>query len=92
MGNPLRTPVHPWDTRLGFFWYNDREIFHTTQADLNRQTEALAGAGINHALTFSCTHFRVQNEKYGMQNAKRSRIRLYRIPCSRLCEIPVDKA
>ena len=48
----------PWDTRFGFFWYNDREIFHSTQDDLNRQAETLADAGINHVITFSCTHFR----------------------------------
>jgi hypothetical protein len=48
----------PWDTRFFWFWYNDREIFHTTQDDLNRQAESLAAAGINHVITFSCTHFR----------------------------------
>jgi hypothetical protein len=55
---PLTTPVDPWDTRFGFFWYNDAEIFHDSQADLDRKAAALAAAGINHVITFSCTHFR----------------------------------
>ena len=58
----LKTPSphtpDPWDARFGFFWYNDKEIFRATQDDLNRQAEALASAGINHVITFSCTHFR----------------------------------
>ena len=55
---PPTTPMDPWDTRFGFFWYNDQEIFHASQEDLNRQAEALAETGINHVITFSCTHFR----------------------------------
>ena len=58
MRSPLTTPMDPWDTRFGFFWYNDQEIFHASQEDLNRQAEALAETGINHVITFSCTHFR----------------------------------
>ena len=56
--NPLSSHTDPWDTRFGFFWYNDHEIFHATQDDLNRQAEAFAATGINHVITFSCTHFR----------------------------------
>jgi len=55
---PLSSHTDPWDTRFGFFWYNDHEIFHATQDDLNRQAEAFAATGINHVITFSCTHFR----------------------------------
>ena len=55
---PLSSHTDPWDTRFGFFWYNDHEIFHATQGDLNRQAEAFAATGINHVITFSCTHFR----------------------------------
>ena len=58
VSTPLTGAPDPWDTRFGFFWYNDREIFHATQEDLNHQAEALADAGINHVITFSCTHFR----------------------------------
>ena len=54
----------PWDTRFGFFWYNDKEIFEATQDDLNRQAESLAAAGINHVITFSCTHFRWSFRRY----------------------------
>ena len=48
----------PWDTRFAFFWYNDQEIFHDTDADLARKAEAFAQVGINHVITFSATHFR----------------------------------
>ena len=47
----------PWDARFGFFWYNDREIA-ASQDELDRQAAELAAAGINHVITFSCTHFR----------------------------------
>ena len=58
MPRPLTEPHDPWDARFGFFWYNDREIFHSTREDLDRQAASLAQAGINHVITFSCTHFR----------------------------------
>ncbi len=58
MPHPLSTPLDPWDTRFGFFWYNDHEIFHATQDELNRQAEGLVNTGVNHVITFSCTHFR----------------------------------
>jgi hypothetical protein len=54
---PARTIADPWDARFGFFWYNDREI-RASQAELDRQAEELAAAGINQVITFSCTHFR----------------------------------
>ena len=56
--------IDPWDTRFGFFWYNDREIFHSTPEDLGRQAGELAEAGINHVITFSCTHFRWSFHRY----------------------------
>ena len=55
---PLAPPFDPSDTRFAFFWYNDQEIFHDTAADLARKAEAFADVGINHVITFSCTHFR----------------------------------
>jgi len=64
MSRPLSELLDPWDTRFGFFWYNDREIFHATQEDLNGQAEALAATGINHVITFSCTHFRWSFRRY----------------------------
>lgn len=48
----------PWETRFGFFWYNDQEIFRDTRGDLAAKAGRLAEAGINHVITFSCTHFR----------------------------------
>ena len=57
-GRPLATPFDPCDTRFAFFWYNDQEIFHDTDADLARKVEAFAEVGINHVITFSATHFR----------------------------------
>ena len=60
----LPQPTDPWDTRFGFFWYNDEEIFHDSQADLNRKAEIMADAGINHVITFSCTHFRWSFRRY----------------------------
>jgi hypothetical protein len=47
-----------WDTRFGFFWYNDEEIFHFSQEDFNKKAKAFADSGINTVITFSCTHFR----------------------------------
>ena len=54
----LDTPLDPWDSRFGFFWYNDAEIFRDSQADLDRKAASFAASGINHVITFSCTHFR----------------------------------
>jgi len=58
LAQPLRTPLDPWGSRFGFFWYNDAEIFRDSQADLDRKAAAFARVGINHVITFSCTHFR----------------------------------
>ena len=55
---PLQKIVDHWDTRFGFFWYNDREIFQAGQEELDCQAGELAEAGINHVITFSCSHFR----------------------------------
>ncbi len=56
--SPFGTPLDPWDSRFGFFWYNDAEIFRDSQADLDRKAASFAASGINHVITFSCTHFR----------------------------------
>lgn len=58
LNKPLPHPSDPWDARFGFFWYNDQEIFHDTEADLDRKAEAVAQSGINHVITFSVAHFR----------------------------------
>ena len=55
---PLPPPEDPWNARFGFFWYNDEEIFRDSQEDLDRKAEAMADRGVNHVITFSCTHFR----------------------------------
>lgn len=49
---------NPWNTRFSFFWYNDQEIFNDSPKDLSRKARTLAAKGINHVITFSCTHFR----------------------------------
>ena len=36
----MRTP-DPWNTRFGFFWYNDQEIFEFTKKDFDRRAAAL---------------------------------------------------
>jgi len=48
----------PWNAQFVFFWYNDFEVFHATQDDLDRRAKELSERGINLAITFSCTHFR----------------------------------
>ncbi|RKX34466.1 MAG: hypothetical protein DRP71_07045 [Verrucomicrobia bacterium] len=50
--------IDPWETQFAFFWYNDQEIFHDTERDLEFKAEQLANGGVNHVITFSCTHFR----------------------------------
>ncbi len=44
--------------RFGWFWYNDEEIFHDSQADIDRKVARHAEQGITHLITFGCTHFR----------------------------------
>lgn len=50
--------MDPYKVRFTFFWYNDEEIFHDTQEDIDRKVKAVADQGITHIITFSCTHFR----------------------------------
>ena len=50
--------MDPYRVRFTFFWYNDEEIFHDTQEDIDRKIKAVADQGITHIITFSCTHFR----------------------------------
>lgn len=50
--------VEPWETQFAFFWYNDEEIFRDNERDLEQKMEQLAESGVNHVITFSCTHFR----------------------------------
>jgi hypothetical protein len=47
-----------WAERFGYFWYNDREIFTWEKDDFDRAAEGFSATGINHVITFSCTHFR----------------------------------
>ena len=55
---PMARPENPWDLRMGWFWYNDEEIFQDRDADLERKAKSVADNGINLVCTFSCTHFR----------------------------------
>lgn len=49
---------NPNNARFGWFWYNDTEIFHDGQAQINAKVSAMADTGITHLITFSVTHFR----------------------------------
>lgn len=60
----MKHSADPWDTRFGFFWYNDREIFEFGDSDFERRAAELADSGINHVITFSCTHFRWSFRSY----------------------------
>lgn len=48
----------PWRERFGWFWYNDFEIFEASDAELEAGILRFKDQGINHLITFSCTHFR----------------------------------
>ncbi len=54
----MRKRNDPWDARFGFFWYNDREIFHWAERDYRNAAAEYARSNITHVITFSCTHFR----------------------------------
>lgn len=54
----LPFPKDKWDGRFGWFWYNDQEIFHDGEGDIDAKVKKFADEGINHLITFSCTHFR----------------------------------
>ena len=47
-----------WNDKFTFFWYNEKEIFHWSQEDFDRQAQKMHAAGITYAMTFSVTHFR----------------------------------
>lgn len=47
-----------FNARFGWFWYNDQEILHDTQEDIDRKMAKHAQMGITHVITFSSTHFR----------------------------------
>ncbi|MBR2904425.1 MAG: hypothetical protein IKC08_00870 [Lentisphaeria bacterium] len=56
--------MDPYTVRYAFFWYNDEEIFHDTQEDIDRKVKSYADQGITHLMTFSCTHFRWSFKPY----------------------------
>ena len=56
--------MDPYTARYAFFWYNDEEIFHDTQEDIDRKIKSYADQGITHLMTFSCTHFRWSFKPY----------------------------
>ena len=59
--------VENYQHRFAFFWYSDREIFESTQEDLDRKVLCYAQQGITHLITFSCTHFRWSFKPYWLQ-------------------------
>lgn len=58
LNKPLAFPGDLWDTRFGWFWYNEEEIFNYSQEDFDRKAEAFHKAGINHVILQSSTHSR----------------------------------
>ena len=42
---PLPRPADRWDTRFGYVWYNDEEIFRDSEDDLARKARQLADIG-----------------------------------------------
>lgn len=49
---------NPWRARYAWFWYNSKEIWHFSQADMDAKVKRYADQGFTHLITFSCTHFR----------------------------------
>ena len=56
--------MDPYLVRFAFFWYNDAEIFHDSEEDIERKIKLYADQGITHLITFSCTHFRWSFQPY----------------------------
>ncbi len=54
----LKNNSSAWNEKFGWFWMNDYEIFDASDADLEKKILAFRTVGINHLITFSCTHFR----------------------------------
>ena len=57
MTSEKKVPIR-FSDRFGWFWYNEQEIFHDTQADIDAKVKAMHDQGITHLITFSSTHFR----------------------------------
>jgi len=64
LNKPLPHSINSWDHRFAFFWYNDEEILHDSDAEIERKVNVFASQGINHLITFSCTHFRWSFMRY----------------------------
>lgn len=54
----MQKNASPWSEKFGWFWYNDFEIFEASDAELEKKILKFRNQGINHLITFSCTHFR----------------------------------
>ncbi|MBP5182830.1 MAG: hypothetical protein J6331_07375 [Lentisphaeria bacterium] len=67
--------MDPYLARFAFFWYNDEEIFHDTQEEIDEKVRCYARQGLTHLITFSCTHFRWSFQSYwGLLNECLARI------------------
>lgn len=51
--------LDPWQARFGWIWFNEKEIFDSSQEDIDRHVKTFADQGINILIGFSCTHFRM---------------------------------
>ena len=61
---PLPKPGDKWDSRFGWFWYNDQEIFYDSEEQIEEKVKKFADQKVNHLITFSCTHFRWNYYRY----------------------------
>ena len=50
--------ISRWSEKFGWLWYNDHEIFDASDEELEQKILQFKHQGINHLITFSCTHFR----------------------------------
>lgn len=48
-----------WEERFSWFWYNAKEVFHSSQEELEEKAKAFADAGITTIMSFTGTHERL---------------------------------
>lgn len=59
--------LHPWDERITWFWYGDREVFHTNPEALDARARKLAEQGVTIAILAGTTHVRMSFYPYWNQ-------------------------
>lgn len=48
----------PWQSRYGWIWYNTKEVWDSTEEDIDNLVKGFHDQGINILIGFSSTHFR----------------------------------